>query len=73
MVLLFPCGDKEESLKFICKRRNITPIQRELIENLVFDESIFKLAKHTVFVKDKTPEEVCNEVFAITNNLWQID
>ena len=67
VVLLYPCADKEESLKFIEKRRNITPIQRELIKYLVFDESNFMLAKHTVFVKDKTPEDVCNEVLSLTN------
>jgi shikimate kinase len=69
VVLLFPCADRKESFKFIEKRRNITPIQRELIKHLVFDESNFKLAKHTVFVRDKTPEDVCNEVLTITNNL----
>ncbi|MDM8160436.1 shikimate kinase [Labilibaculum sp. K2S] len=71
IVLLFPCADKEESLNFICKRRNFTEIQKELIEHIVMDESNFRLATHIVFVKDKTPEEVCNEVLLITNNLQQ--
>ncbi len=69
VVQLFPCADKEEALDFIYKRRDFKPIQRELIEHLVFDDSNFKLAKHTVFVKDKSPEEVCNEVLLVTNNL----
>ena len=66
VVLLFPCPDKEESLKFIYKRRNFTQKQKELVEHLVFDESNIKFAKHTVFVKDKTSEEVCNEILSIT-------
>lgn len=68
VVLLFPCTNKEEALEFIYKRREIKSAQRELIEHLVYDESNFKLAKHRVYVKDKTPEEVCNEVLTLTNN-----
>jgi hypothetical protein len=73
VILLIPCVNKEESLKFIYKRRNIKPSSRELIEHLVFDESNFKLAKHTIFVKDKTPQEVCNEVLTVTNNLSLVE
>ena len=69
VVFLIPSADKEESLNFIYKRREIKPSHRELIEYLVFNHSNSKVAKHTVFVKDKTPEEVCNEVLAVTNNL----
>ena len=67
VVFLIPSADKEESLEFIYKRRNIKPRDRELIEYLVFNHSNYKVAKHTVFVKDKTPEEVCNEVLSICN------
>jgi hypothetical protein len=69
IVLLTPSPDKEESIKFILKRRNMTPGQRELIEYLVYDDSYCKLAKHTVFVKDKTPEDICNKILSITKNL----
>ncbi|MFH1121381.1 MAG: shikimate kinase [Bacteroidota bacterium] len=65
IVLLIPSADKEETLKFIFKRRDLTPGQKELIEYLVYDDSYHKLAKHTVYVKDKTPEEVCNEILSI--------
>ncbi len=67
VILLFPCADREEALEFIYKRWDFKPIQRELIEHLVFDKSNFKFAKHTVFVEDKTPEEVCKEVLLVTN------
>lgn len=69
IVFLIPSADKEESLKFIYKRQNIKPSDRELIEYLVYSHSNDEVAKHTVFVKDKTPEEVCDEVLLITNNL----
>lgn len=67
VVFLTPCVDKEETLKFIYERRNIKPGDRELIEYLVFNHSNYNVAKHTVFVKDKTPEEVCDEVLSICN------
>lgn len=67
IVLLLPSADKEESLKFIDKRRKIESFNRELIEYLVSNPINYKIAKHTVFVKDKTPEEVCNEVLSICN------
>ncbi len=66
VILLFPCEDKQEALEFIYERRKFTNVQKELIEHIVFD--VFKFAKHIVFVKGKTLEEVCNEVLAVTNN-----
>lgn len=69
IVFLIPSASKEESLEIINSRRNIKPHEKELIEYLVFNNSSHKVAKHTVYVKGKTPEEVCNEVLALTNNL----
>ncbi len=67
VVLLYPCADKKEALEFVYKRREFTTAQKELIEHIVFDESNFKFAKHIVFVKNKTPEEVCKEVLALVD------
>lgn len=67
VVFLTPSADKEETLKFIYKRRNIKSSDRELIEYLVSNHSNYEIAKHTVFVKDKTPDEVCNEVLSVCN------
>lgn len=67
IVFLTPGADKEEVLKFIYERRNIKSSDRELIEYLVYNHSNYDVAKHTVFVKDKTPEEVCNEVLSVCN------
>lgn len=69
VVLLFPCPDKDEALEFVYNRREIKETHKELIEFLVKDESIFKLAKHIVFTKGKSTEEVCDEVLQVTNNL----
>jgi len=51
----------------IYKRREIKASDRELIEYLVYNHSNYEIAKHTVFVKDKTPEEVCDEILLICN------
>lgn len=69
IVLLYPCKDKKEALEFIFNRRDFKPIQKELIEHIVFDESNFKFAKHIVYVKGKTAEDVCDEVLSATNIL----
>lgn len=69
IVLLLPSADKEESLEFIYKRRDIKPSDKEFIKYLVFNHSNEEVANHIVFVKGKTPEEVCNEVLSVTNNL----
>lgn len=66
VVLLYPCPDKIEALKFVHKRKTFSEEQRELIEHIVKDESNFNFAKHTIFVKGKTPEQVCDEVLAKT-------
>jgi len=67
VVFLTPSADKEETLEFIYKRRHVKSIDRELIEYLVYNHSNFEIAKHIVFVKDKTPEEVSDEVLTVCN------
>ncbi len=69
VVLLIPSGDKKESLDIIYERRNVKPNGFAMLEYFVFNDAQYRLAKHTVYVKDKTPEQVCNEVLAITQNL----
>jgi len=67
IVFLVPSLDNEETLNFIYKRRDIKPSDRELIEYLVYNHSNYEIAKHTVLVKGKTPEEVCDEIISICN------
>jgi shikimate kinase len=67
IVFLVPSNDNEETLEFICKRREIKATDKELISYLVHNHSNYEIAKHIVFVKNKTPEEVCDEVLSICN------
>lgn len=67
IVFLVPDRDNEETLQFIYQRRDIKPADRELIEYLMYHHSNYEVANHIVFVKDKTPEEVCDEVLTVCN------
>lgn len=69
VVLLYPCPNKAEALEFVFARREVQASHQEFIKHLVYDDSNFKLAKHIVYVKDKSPKEVCAEVLALTNSL----
>ncbi len=69
VVLLIPSEDKKESLDIIYDRMNIKPNGFTMIEYFVSNEAPYKLAKHTVYVKGKSPEQIGNEVLAVTHNL----
>ncbi|PCJ21609.1 MAG: shikimate kinase [Candidatus Cloacimonadota bacterium] len=68
VILLLPCPNKKEALK-ICNERLKIKKQRDLEENEVLankdfieHKSNYKLAKHIVYTKDKTPEETALEI-----------
>lgn len=65
VVLLTPSSDKHESLEIIYKRKNVVTNGWNLLQHFVFNGQYEKLAKQTVFVKDKTAEQVCDEVLSI--------
>jgi len=68
VVMLVPCADKQQSLEFIYQRRNINPKGWTLLKHFVFNDANYKLAKHIVYVKGKSPKQVCDEVLEITQN-----
>lgn len=65
VVLLIPSVDKKESLEIIYERKNVKPKGFTMLEYFVFNEAPYRLAKHTVYIKNKTPEQVCNEVLEV--------
>lgn len=69
VVLLIPCADKRESLQFLYERLKINPPGWTILEHLVFHPTHEELAKHTVFVKGKTPEQVCDEILKTTSGV----
>ncbi len=68
VVLLIPSTDKKESLSIIYDRMKIQPDGFTMIEYFVSNDAPYELAKHTVFVKNKSPEQICTEVLAVTGN-----
>ena len=40
---------------------------KEIGYDHVYNHANYEVAKHTVFVKNKTPEEVCDEVLSLCN------
>lgn len=69
VVLLIPSNDKKESLDIIYSRKNLRPNGFTMLEYYVSNDAPYRLAKHVVYVKDKTPEQICNEVLAVTKSL----
>lgn len=65
VVLLIPAEDKKESLQYLYDRLKIDPPGWTILEHLVFHHAHEALAKHTVFVKDKSPEQICQEILSI--------
>lgn len=62
VVFLIPAPDKKESLRFLYDRLKINPPGWTILEHLVFHPTHEELAKHTVYVKGKTPEQVCDDI-----------
>ncbi len=65
VVLLLPCSDKNETLQFLYQRLKIQPSGWTILEHLVNHPTHELLAKFTVYVKDKTPEQVRDEILAL--------
>ena len=72
VILLLPSSDPEESVKILNTRlTQIVKAKGEEINNELFDlneyfikhPSNYRLAKIVIYTKDKTPEEICNEIF----------
>ena len=45
----------------------INPPGWPILEHLVFHPTHDELAKHIVYVKDKTPEQVCDEILKVVS------
>lgn len=65
VIHLIPTDNKAESLQYLYDRLKISPPGWTILEHLVFHHAHDELAKHTVFVKDKSPEELCQEILRI--------
>lgn len=63
VILLLPSPDLQESLQILNDRNEYTPDGSPNInEHFLSHPSNSLLAKFTVYTKDKTPQETCNEI-----------
>ncbi len=67
VIFLIPTNDKSESLRYLYDRMKINPPGWTILEHLVFHHAHDELAKHTIFVKDKLPEQVCDEILDLAS------
>lgn len=71
VVLLIPAKDHDESLASLLNRmkdRGQTPSEEmiEMLKHFIEHPSNWTLAKHVVYIKDKSPEAICEEVMTAT-------
>ncbi len=73
VVFLIPAHDKKESLQYLYDRLKINPPGWTILEHIVFHPSHDELAKHIVYVKDKTPEQISDDILKIPsiNAAWK--
>lgn len=68
VILLLPSKDIDESLKFYKEQRNINDIGTiEILRHFMTHHSNYDLCKHIIYVKDKSKDEVTDEVCAVYN------
>jgi hypothetical protein len=61
--LIMPSPDMEESIAILNERTGgFVSNGYDFHENFVRSNCNYELAKHTVYTKDKTPEETCIEI-----------
>lgn len=66
VILLLPSSDLDDSVQILNKRNEYVPDDKPNInEHFVRHKSNYKLAKFTVYTKDKTPQETCNDILQL--------
>ena len=74
VVLLLPSPNPEESIQILNARTAYVPAGQDSInEYLIRHRSNYKLAKLTIYTKDKTPEETCDEILKWVQNQESTD
>jgi shikimate kinase len=65
VILLLPSPDQQESVEILNARAQYIPDGQDSInEHLLYHHSNHALAKFTVYTKDRTPEETCDEILS---------
>jgi len=68
VVLIQPVEDKNESIRLVRLRNSEMYKGMELNEYFLTHRSNFNLAKHTVYTKDRTPEQTVEDILALCDS-----
>jgi hypothetical protein len=71
VVFLSPSPDKKESLQYLYQRLGIKPPGWTILEHIIYQPAHETLAKHTVYIKDKTPTQVADEILTKIENVYR--
>jgi len=69
VILLLPSMDVDESFEILCKRREIQPDEKDINLHFLKNSSNKELANFTVYTKNKTPDETCEEIVFLIKNM----
>lgn len=64
VVLLLPSPDRAESLRILDERTGWGGKPRNINRILLDHRSNYELARHTIYTKDRTPQEIAEEILA---------
>lgn len=67
IVFLIPSPDKKESLQYLYDRLQIRPPGWTILEHIIFHHAHDELAKHIIYVKDKSPVQIRDEILERLN------
>lgn len=69
IILLLPSGDIEESVEFLKERNGINDNEgMGMLRHFITHHSNYDLCRHIVYVKNKSKEDIVNEICIVTNN-----
>ena len=67
VILLLPSKDIEESLEFLKEQRNVIDDTLEINKHFIMHHSNYDLCNHIIYVKNKSKDDVVNEIYDIYN------
>lgn len=69
VILLLPTEDIDESFEILCKRREIQKDEKDINLHFLKNKSNKELANFTVYTKNKTSDETCEEIISFIKNM----
>ncbi len=71
LILLLPCPDVTAALEILASREeSLRTMQPNINEHFMRHPSNAALAKHVIYTWEKTPAELCDELFLLVNQTW---